>query len=129
MASIRQEKMARVIKEAVSDAITNHLNDPRIEGFISVTHVDLPPDLRNADVYLSIFGVSEKTAALTFKAITHAAHRIQQLVGKKWHSKYCPALRFHTDEQFKKTLETIKLIEEVNPDKEENEDEDTQQSQ
>ncbi|OHB58282.1 MAG: ribosome-binding factor A [Planctomycetes bacterium GWF2_50_10] len=121
MPSIRQEKMARVIKEAVSEAIANHLSDPRIEGFISVTQVNLPPDLRFADVYLSVFGVSEKAVMLTFKAITHASHRIQSVVSNRWHSKYCPTLRFHLDENFKKTLETMKLIEEANKAHEEKE--------
>ncbi len=32
MPTRRQEKVARVIKEAVSDVIINHLNDPRITG-------------------------------------------------------------------------------------------------
>ena len=60
MSQRRQEKMARVIKEAVSDIINNHLQDPRIEGFISVTEVKIEPDLKKADVFLSIMG---KTSA------------------------------------------------------------------
>jgi ribosome-binding factor A len=51
MATRRQEKVARLVKEAVSDAIAHHLNDPRIEGFVSVTRVDMAADLRNADVW------------------------------------------------------------------------------
>ncbi|GAI20677.1 unnamed protein product, partial [marine sediment metagenome] len=45
-----------MVKEGVSDAITHHLSDPRIEGFVSVTRVDMATDLRNADIYVSIFG-------------------------------------------------------------------------
>ena len=56
MATRRQEKVARVVKEAVSDAVSHHLSDPRIEGFVSVTRVEMAADLRNADVYVSIFG-------------------------------------------------------------------------
>ena len=55
MPSRRQERFIRVIKEVVSDAITRHLSDPRIEGLVSVTRVETTPDLRKADVYLSIF--------------------------------------------------------------------------
>jgi len=46
MVTRRQEKVARVVKEAVSDAITHHLSDPRIEGFVSVTRVDMAADYR-----------------------------------------------------------------------------------
>ena len=72
MVTRRQEKVARAVKEAVSDAIANHLNDPRIEGFVSVTRVDIALDLRNADVYLSIFGKDDTVQNRTFAAITHA---------------------------------------------------------
>jgi len=113
MATRRQEKVARIVKEAVSDAISNHLNDPRIEGFVSVTRVDMAPDLRNADVYLSIFGKDETSQNKTFVAIAHAKSRIQSLLAGKLQCKFCPILHFYMDEKFKKTLETMKLIDQA----------------
>lgn len=113
MATRRQEKVARVVKEAVSDAISNHLNDPRIEGLISVTKVEMAADLRHADVYVSIFGKDEAAQNKTFTAIKHARSRIQSLVGGKLKSKFCPVLSFHKDEKFKKTLEMMKLIDQA----------------
>lgn len=113
MATRRQEKVARVVKEGVSDAIAHHLSDPRIEGFVSVTRVEMATDLRNADVYVSIFGKDESAQNKTFAAITHAKSRIQSLVAGKLQSKFCPVLHFYTDEKFKKTLETMKLIDQA----------------
>jgi len=113
MPTRRQEKVARVVKEVVGDAITNHLNDPRIEGFVSVTRVDMAPDLRNADVYLSIFGKDETSQNKTFVAIAHAKSRIQSLLAGKLQCKFCPILHFYRDEKFKKTLETMKLIDQA----------------
>ena len=113
MTSRRQERMARVVKEVVSDAIINHLNDPRIEGFISVMEVRLPPDLRVADVYLSVFGKDEKIARRTFTAIEHAAPRIQSLLAHRLECKHCPTLQFHESEKLKKTIETMKIIDEA----------------
>jgi ribosome-binding factor A len=110
MATRRQEKVARVVKEAVSDAIAHHLSDPRIEGFVSVTRVEMSPDLRNANVYLSIFGRDEVSQNKTFAAITHAKSRIQSMVGGQLKSKFCPVLHIYMDDKFKKTLETMKLI-------------------
>jgi len=113
MATRRQEKVARVVKEGVSDAIAHHLSDPRIEGFVSVTRVEMAADLRNADVYVSIFGKDESSQNKTFAAITHAKSRIQSLVAGKLQSKFCPVLHFYSDEKFKKTLETMKLIDQA----------------
>ncbi len=113
MATRRQEKVARVVKEAVSDAIANHLSDPRIEGLVSVTRVRVAADLRTADVYLSILSKDASTQNRTFIAIEHAGRRIQFLLGGRLQSKFCPVLRFHRDEQFKRTLETMRLIDQV----------------
>jgi ribosome-binding factor A len=118
MPTRRQEKAARVVKEAVSDAITNHLNDPRIEGFVSVTRVDVAADLRTADVYLSIFGKDDATQNRTYEAITHAKSRIQSLLAGKLRCKFCPVLRFQRDEKFKKAMETIKLIDQTTSERE-----------
>jgi len=113
MATRRQEKIARVVKEAVSDAIAHHLSDPRIEGFVSVTRVEMATDLRNADVYVSIFGRDQAAQNKTFAAIAHAKSRIQSLLAGKIKSKFCPVLHFYRDEKFKKTLETMKLIDQA----------------
>jgi ribosome-binding factor A len=110
MATRRQEKVARIVRDAVSDAISNHLNDPRIEGLVSVTRVEMAADLRSAGVYISVFGKDQTSQDRTFIAITHAKSRIQSLLAYRLKSKFCPVLRFYKDEKFKKALETLKLI-------------------
>lgn len=129
MPTRRQEKIARVIKEAVSDAIANHLNDPRIEGFVSVTRIEMGTDLRNVDVYLSIFGKDETAQNKTFTAISHAKSRIQSLVAGRVRSKFCPVLHLYRDEKFKKTLEIMKLINQAvnKPKKEEEKEEEKEE--
>lgn len=104
--------MARVIVEAVSDIISNHLQDPRVEGLISVTEVKMTPDLKNAHVYLSILGASGAERK-TFSAIEHAVGYIQSLLGRRVSSKFCPHLTFHIDDRLKRSAETMKIINEV----------------
>jgi ribosome-binding factor A len=123
MPTRRQEKVARVIREVVSDAIANHLNDPRITGFVSVTRVEVLADMRSADVYLSIFASNEAAKDKTFIAVTHARSRIQSFLAEALESKFCPVLRFHVDEQFRKTLDIMRLIDEVAGERRRNEGE------
>jgi len=113
MPSRRQEKMSRVIQEAVSDIINNHMQDPRIEGVISVTEVRTEPDLKRAEVFLSIMTPNPAKQRLTFTAIQRAAGHIQSLLGDYVKSRFCPHLYFHEDDRIKKTMETMKLIDEV----------------
>ena len=113
MPSRRQEKVCRVIKEGVSDIIRKKLNDPRIEGLVSVTEVDVSPDLKNADVYFSILAPDKKIAERTLEAINHAKGYIQTEVGRRMTTKYYPKLTIREDTKLKKTLETLKLIDEA----------------
>lgn len=102
-----------MIRESVSDTISNRLSDPRITGIVSVTDVDISPDLKNADISLSIMGADAKQAKRTLLAIKHASKHIQARLGRKMTSKFCPRLSFHEDMKFRKTLDTLQLIEEV----------------
>jgi ribosome-binding factor A len=113
MPTRRQEKVARIVREVVSDAIASHLSDPRLKGLISVTRVEMTADLRIADVYLSFFAQAENDKDRGLEAMNHARKRIQRLLGDAWESRFCPSLRFHRDLQFQKTLETMRLIDEV----------------
>jgi ribosome-binding factor A len=113
MATRRQEKFCQAIKRAVSQAISGGLNDPRIEGLITVTRVEMGGDLRNADVYISILGVDETSQRKTFTALNHARSRLQGYVADELESKFCPVIHLKADEQYKKTLETMRILDEV----------------
>ena len=102
--------MGRQIQRTVSDVIINHLSDPRIEGLVSVTHVDVAADLRVADVYLSVLAKDGVTENRTFVAIEHARSRIQSGLAEVIQSRFCPVLRLHRDDQFKKTIEIMNMI-------------------
>lgn len=102
-----------LIKEAVSDIIQNRLNDPRIEGFVTVTQVDVSPDVRNADIYLSVMAKTETIEKRTHIAIQHATKHIQSLLAERMTTRFVPILRLLKDEKIKKTLDTLRVIEEA----------------
>lgn len=102
--------MARQIQRAVGEGITSHLADPRIEGLVSITRVDVAADLRVADVYVSILAKDTTTEGRTFAAIEHARSRLQSWVANVIRGRFCPLLRLHRDDQFKKTIEIMSLI-------------------
>ena len=114
MPSRRQEKVSRIVRDSVSDSIANHLGDPRIEeAFVSVTRVEVSADLRVANVYLSFFGGTEKTQKNALDAIMHAKKRLQMLLADRIQSRFCPVLNIHKDGQFKKALETMKILDDL----------------
>jgi len=109
----RQEKIKSLIKVTVSDIIQNRLNDPRIEGFVTVTEVDVSPDVRNADIYLSVMAATETIERRTHIAIQHATKHIQSLLAERMTTRFVPILRLLKDEKIKKTLDTLRVIEEA----------------
>jgi len=113
MASRRQQKIARVIRESVSRTFLTGLSDPRINGLISVTEVDVSPDMKNATVYLSVLTPENQGQQRVFEAVCHAKGHIQRQLGNDLTGRCCPQLHFKQDQKVKKTLETLRLIEEA----------------
>ncbi len=98
-----------------------------MNGLVSVTEVDISPNLRKADVFLTILSPDDKARRRTFAAIEHATRHIQTRLGKKMTSKYCPHLEFHEDEKFKKTLDVLNLIDETSKEYREKDREETEE--
>ena len=60
MQSRRTQKAAQAIREVVSMAILTEMNDPRVQD-VTVTQVEVTPDMRQAKVHVSIRGSETKT--------------------------------------------------------------------
>ena len=67
MSSRRVLKAAEAIREVVSMAILTDLRDPRVEG-VTVTYVEVSPDMRQAKVHVSIMGDEAQAEAVPARA-------------------------------------------------------------
>jgi ribosome-binding factor A len=70
------------------------LTDPRI-GFITITGVDVAPDMRHALVFVSALDQSRLDEAL--KGLAAAAPRLRGALGRQIRTKYTPELEFRVD--------------------------------
>jgi ribosome-binding factor A len=64
MESIKQQRVASVVKRALSEIFVNEAKDWFHDTMITVTVVRVTKDLKLAKVYLSIYGVSDKDTVL-----------------------------------------------------------------
>jgi ribosome-binding factor A len=101
-------RVASVIQEVVSKELVTGLSDPRLT-MVTVTGVDISPDLRYADVRVSIMG-EPRAQEECFRAIRHAHGRIQEKVAEAVTVRYIPSLRFHVDESVKRSVALGALI-------------------
>ena len=70
---------------------------PDLKGLVSVTEVDVAPDLKTAYVYVSIYGVNEVEAKSCFEALQASAGFIRHELAQVMRMRTVPALTFRTD--------------------------------
>jgi len=109
MKKFRIEKVASVVRQIVSDAIRDRLQDPRISSMTSVVRVEISPDLDWAKVHVSILG-SAAIQKTTMAALTSAAGYIQGILARALHSRQCPHLIFLLDDSLKRSNEVMRMI-------------------
>jgi ribosome-binding factor A len=93
--SRRTRQVGDFLREELTDIIRNEVKDPRI-GFFSITHVDVPTDLRTARVYVSVLGTDEEREA-TLAALRSAAGFIRHHLKPRLHMRQIPELEFRDD--------------------------------
>lgn len=88
------------------------LSDPRLTGLPSITRVKISDDLSVADVFITVMGTpGQQSAALN--ALKHSAGMMRILLTKKMTLRIAPFLKFHIDEDLKKELELMTLLQKV----------------
>ncbi len=106
--NVRKLQIESTLKRAVSEVLTRQISDPRIVGLISITHVDVSPDLHEAYVYVSV--LPEQHQKRTLAGLRHATGYIHQLVKKAVALKTVPRLDFRVDESLKKEAVVLAAI-------------------
>ena len=125
MKNFRIDKVASEVRQIVSDAIRDRLQDPRVSSMTSVTRVEVSPDLDWARVHVSILG-SAAVQKTTMAALTSAAGYIQGILARSLHTRQCPRLVFLLDDSIKRGNEAMRIIDDS---MRELEDDDTRNTQ
>ena len=90
--------------------------------FISVTGVEVTPDLKFCKVYISVLG-DEEAKADTMAGLNSAAGFIRRELARTVNLRNTPELKFVMDQSIEYGMKMSKLIDEVNGNnKEESED-------
>ncbi len=70
---------------------------PDLKGLISVTEADVAPDLKTANIYVSIYGVSEEDAKRSLATLQANAGYIRHELAQVMRMRTVPALTFKMD--------------------------------
>ncbi|MFH0895244.1 MAG: ribosome-binding factor A [Bacteroidota bacterium] len=109
MSTTRQQKISRLIQKELGLILQFKMNHIVSGAMVTVTHVNVTPDLAVARAYLSLFATKDKK--VLFDTITsHATEirkRLAESIGKQ--VRVIPFLEFHFDD----SLDYIENIEKL----------------
>jgi ribosome-binding factor A len=88
----RKLRVNEVVRETLADHL-ERMEDPRLE-LVTITGVEVSPDLRHATVYYGALGRHDPEIA---EALEAAAKPLRAALGREVRLKYLPALHFRED--------------------------------
>jgi ribosome-binding factor A len=104
----RNRKIEAELQRALAEVIAREVKDPRV-GNVTISAVDLAPDLRTARVYFTPFA-SRHSAEDVRTGLTRAAGFLRGAVGRRLGLRYAPRLQFVFDDGFDKAAKLTDLI-------------------
>lgn len=92
----RPDRVADQIRGELATLLAREVHDPGI-GFITLTRVQISPDLQSARVFYTALG-DDKTRTASGRALERAAPFLRRHLGSRLRLKRAPELRFIYDE-------------------------------
>jgi ribosome-binding factor A len=84
-------------------------------GFITVTEVRMSPDLKNARVYVSVFGDAEQKQK-TLAMLEGQKSFVRQTLGHNIRLKFTPAIAFFLDETMDNAMNLERIFRKIHKD-------------
>jgi ribosome-binding factor A len=113
VSSQRVQKVAEAIHKEISSLLIKGLKDPRI-GFVTITSVDVTPDLRQAKIYYTLLASTESRSQ-TQAGLDSSSSYIRQQLGRLLRLRFVPEIHFEYDASFDYGQRIEKLLSEVKP--------------
>ena len=99
------------MKQEIADILMRKIKDPRI-GFVTVTDVDLADDLRNAKVFVSVYGGDDQKKD-SLEGLKSASSFIRSELGRRMRLRFVPELLFRFDATVERGAHIMELLREI----------------
>ena len=107
----RTERINDQLREEISDLLQRELKDPRL-GFVTVTEVDVTPDLKYAKVYVSVLGHDAQWTA-SFQALDSARGFVWSWLRRHLDLRVTPEITFRPDRSMEHAAHIQSLLAEL----------------
>lgn len=111
--SSRSVRVNELVKREISQVLHTNYRERAIS--ITITEVDVSPDLRNARIFYSVIG--DEAAVRDAETFFNREHRnIRQFLAKTVVLKYLPKLYFRHDDSYARGSRILDLLNEIDED-------------
>ncbi len=110
MSSHRLDRVRNLLRQATSE-ILPRIKDPRV-GFVTVTDVEVSPDLRHARVYVSVLG-DEKLRVEALQGLSSARGFVRRELHKEVTLRHIPDVHFELDESLDRGMRVNELLQQA----------------
>jgi len=107
----RPDRVGEQIRAELALLIAREVHDPGI-GFVTITRVQVSPDLQQARVYYTTLG-DEKARRGSERALGRAAAFLRRQIGSRLRLRRTPELHFHYDESIAGQDRIERLLNEI----------------
>src|SRR4051812_26949602 len=108
MASTRPSRVGDQLRAEISELLARHVRDPGI-GFLTITQVNVTPDLQIARVYYTTLG-DEKARRDSARALGRAIPFLRRQIGSRLRLKRVPQLEFFFDESIARAAPIERIL-------------------
>lgn len=108
--SERTARLDELLRQEISVIFTREVHDPRV-GFVTVTDVEVTPDLRHASVWISIIG-DEAERRETMRVLGRAMPYVRHHLGKL-RLKRIPELHLKEDRTAERGTRVLRILDEL----------------
>jgi ribosome-binding factor A len=115
--SQRPTRIGEQIREDLSELIAREVHDPGI-GFITITRVQVTPDLQQARVYYTTMG-DAKARRQSDRALQRASPFLRRQLGRRLRLRRIPELQFFFDESVEKQDRIERILQEIQAERNE----------
>jgi ribosome-binding factor A len=107
----RRDRLADLIRAEVAEMTVGELKDPRI-GFVTVTRVDLSPDLHHGRILVSVLG-NEESRRETLASLSSAVGYVRHELGRRLRLRRTPELVFVLDRGAEESEKVERLMHDI----------------
>lgn len=122
MRKVRTERISEEIKKELAQIIPEKIKDPRVNGLISITSVEVTNDLSYAKVHVSKYNQTEEDKKELIRGLERASSFIRGELGKTVKLRHVPELLFYLDTSLEYGAKIESLIHKIKEPKDEGQD-------